>query len=73
MPGPDVSGWENMYATQFHPELDQHALAQRVMAYDGHGYYPSGEAAQTLAVLQGVNVGPSHSLLRNFARKYARD
>ncbi|MGO1715475.1 MAG: glutamine amidotransferase [Ancrocorticia populi] len=64
---------KNMYATQFHPELDQHALAQRVMAYDGHGYYPSGEAAQTLAVLQGVNVGPSHSLLRNFARKYARD
>lgn len=63
----------NMYATQFHPELDQNALAQRVLAYDGHGYYPDGAATQTLAVLQGVDVAPAHLLLRNFAKKYTQD
>ncbi|WP_441389894.1 glutamine amidotransferase [Ancrocorticia sp.] len=63
----------NMYATQFHPELDHDALAERLLAYDGHGYYPAGEAAVTIAGLVGADVAPAHTLLRNFALRYARD
>lgn len=60
----------NVYATQFHPELDIEVLTARVYAYLGHGYIDPEEAEDTLAELGGVDVGPAHEILAAFVRRY---
>lgn len=39
----------NVYATQFHPELDADGLEFRVRAYDGYGYFAAGEGDALIA------------------------
>lgn len=60
----------NVYATQFHPELDIEVLTARVYAYLGHGYIDPAEAEATLAELGAVNVDPAHEILAAFVRRY---
>ena len=60
----------NVYATQFHPELDIEVLTARVYAYLGHGYINPDEAEGTLAELGGVNVDPAHEIIAAFVRRY---
>lgn len=60
----------NVYATQFHPELDIEVLTARVYAYLGHGYIDPDEAEETLAELGGVDVDPAHHVLATFVERY---
>lgn len=60
----------NVYATQFHPELDIEVLTKRVYAYLDHGYIDPAEAEETLSELGGVDVNPAHEVLAAFVRKY---
>lgn len=62
----------NVYATQFHPELDIEVLRERVYAYLDHGYINPAEAEDTLAGLGAVNVSPAHEVLAAFVRRYRR-
>ncbi|MFC4553678.1 glutamine amidotransferase [Georgenia faecalis] len=63
---------ENLYGTQFHPELDLAALVQRMDIYRHAGYFPPEEYDEVLAEVQGVDVGAAGLILRNFVARYAR-
>lgn len=61
---------ENLYATQFHPELDEAGILDRMAAYDGFGYYPAGEVAEVAQTLINANIGPVHQILSRFIERY---
>lgn len=62
----------NVYATQFHPELDVHGLTLRIEAYRYAGYYDPAQMDALLATArQGVVVEPPR-LLQRFVELYAR-
>jgi len=64
---------ENMYATQFHPELDEAAIVARIHVYANHGYFPPETRDAVAHRVRGAPVGHAHLLLEAFARRYARD
>lgn len=59
---------KNVYATQFHPELDPEAFAFRLRVYEGRGYYAPGELDSIIATTVNVDLTVDDLLLRNFAR-----
>lgn len=62
----------NVYATQFHPELDPEAFAYRLRVYEGRGYYGPGELDGIIATTVNVDLSVDDLLLRNFARIHRR-
>lgn len=62
----------NVYATQFHPELDVDGVCTRIDAYKDHGYF-APEAADSLkkAARQRIVEYPM-AILGTFAQRYAR-
>ncbi|MGZ8802268.1 MAG: glutamine amidotransferase [Mycobacterium sp.] len=62
----------NVYATQFHPELDVDGICTRIDVYKNHGYF-APETAESLkdAARQRIVEYPM-SILRTFAQRYAR-
>lgn len=63
---------ENVYATQFHPELDVDGITTRIHAYAGHGYFAPGELSLTLDAVRRTPVEHTGRILRNFVERYAR-
>lgn len=63
---------ENLYATQFHPELDLDGLRTRVGAYRDYGYFEPEEADEILARAAAARVDAAHEILGAFVRRYAR-
>ena len=63
----------NLYATQFHPELDGDYLAHRLGFYSGHGYFADDELAELQARVRLDDVSDSWKLLANFVAVHARD
>lgn len=64
---------QNMYATQFHPELDEDAIVHRIRVYANHGYFPPETRDAVISSVRGAPVGHAHALLSAFVRRYARD
>lgn len=62
----------NLYATQFHPELDMQGLITRISVYRHAGYFPPDQAESVAAAVQGTNVHVPPRILRNFVSRYAR-
>jgi GMP synthase (glutamine-hydrolysing) len=62
----------NVYATQFHPELDVDGIVTRIHAYAGYGYFAADELETTLAAVRRVPVTVPSRMLRTFAERYAR-
>jgi len=62
----------NVYATQFHPELDVDGITTRIHAYAGHGYFAADELALTLAAVRRAVVSHPSGILRTFVERYAR-
>ncbi len=62
----------NVYATQFHPELDAHAICDRIDAYSAHGYYEPHERESLKAAARGASVTEPVRLLARFVELYAR-
>ncbi|RGE19592.1 glutamine amidotransferase [Leucobacter sp. wl10] len=60
----------NVYATQFHPELDTASFSSRVRAYAGHGYFDPGEVEAILARVEQADVRASHMVLGRFVEEY---
>ncbi|MGE0220539.1 glutamine amidotransferase [Mycolicibacterium sp.] len=62
----------NVYATQFHPELDVEGLCTRIDVYKNHGYF-APETADSLKddARQRVVIHPM-TILRTFAQRYAQ-
>lgn len=62
----------NVYATQFHPELDRTGIHTRIDVYSTYGYFDPSEAASLHEVSDRVEVVHPMTLLANFRSRYAR-
>lgn len=61
---------QNLYATQFHPELDRAGIITRVHVYQHAGYFPPHELDLLVAKLNGTRVTEPPRVLANFAARY---
>jgi GMP synthase (glutamine-hydrolysing) len=61
----------NLYATQFHPELDLPGLLTRVRVYQHAGYFPPAELDDLIARLLPSVVTEPGRMLANFVARYA--
>ncbi|MRX43016.1 glutamine amidotransferase [Agromyces kandeliae] len=62
----------NVYATQFHPELDLEGIQVRIRAYASYGYFAEGELELTLAAAARAVVSEPSRMLRTFVELHAR-
>jgi GMP synthase (glutamine-hydrolysing) len=60
----------NVYATQFHPELDVAGIITRVRVYQHAGYFEPAEMNDLIAVLSTAVVTEPGRILANFAQLY---
>ena len=63
---------QNLYATQFHPELDGPGIAQRIAVYRDYGYFPPEEAEAVRERCLAVEVTEPMRITRAFVERYAR-
>jgi GMP synthase (glutamine-hydrolysing) len=63
----------NVYATQFHPELDVPGLQNRVDVYKHYGYFGPEEAQGIKDAAAQSNVVHPPTIARRFVELYARD
>jgi GMP synthase (glutamine-hydrolysing) len=64
---------ENLYATQFHPELDLEGIVTRIGVYRDYGYFPPEAAGEVEARVRRGDVRHPRRVLEAFVRRYARD
>lgn len=62
----------NVYATQFHPELDLEGICTRIEVYKDAGYFDPGEAETLKEGSGAVEVRHPMTLLANFVRLHQR-
>ena len=62
----------NVYATQFHPELDLEGVCTRIDVYKNAGYFPPGEAETLKERSRAVQVEHPMTLLANFVAQHRR-
>ncbi|MCU1437862.1 MAG: Glutamine amidotransferase class-I [Naasia sp.] len=73
-PGCPVQGFRigaNVYATQFHPELDVAGIGTRIDVYRYAGYFAPEEAEDLKAIARASDVRHPPALLRRFVERYA--
>ena len=63
----------NVYATQFHPELDAAGMSTRVDVYKDAGYFHPSEAEEIKALAWRSKISHPPAILRTFVRRYGRD
>jgi GMP synthase (glutamine-hydrolysing) len=63
----------NVYATQFHPELDVPGIQTRVEIYKDAGYFPPETVTELQAALAQHDVTQPPTLVRRFVELYGRD
>jgi GMP synthase (glutamine-hydrolysing) len=61
----------NVYATQFHPELDVHGLCTRIEVYKHSGYFEPHEADSLKAMAREGNVFEPPKILQAFVERFA--
>jgi GMP synthase (glutamine-hydrolysing) len=61
----------NLYATQFHPELDQTGILTRVRVYREYGYFPADEVDALVERLTAALVTEPTKILTNFVTRYS--
>lgn len=62
----------NLYATQFHPELDVVGILTRVDVYRDAGYFPPETAEELMAAARSAVIPHPPRIVRNFVARYAR-
>lgn len=60
----------NIYATQFHPELDADGTALRIRVYKHHGYFKPEEADQLIADVMKETLSVPGMILERFVTRY---
>ena len=61
----------NLYATQFHPELDVDGIVTRIRIYQHYGYYEPHTMAEIIDHVCGAVVTAPPQILANFVARYA--
>jgi GMP synthase (glutamine-hydrolysing) len=61
---------ENIYAAQFHCELDAQGIAERVQYYKDHGYFDPNEAHSIIEKTKGVVTTEAGLILKRFIGRY---
>jgi GMP synthase (glutamine-hydrolysing) len=62
----------NIYATQFHPELDIEGITIRVNIYKHKGYFPPEDAEKVIEAAKKFTLPFPGKILKNFAQKYRK-
>jgi GMP synthase (glutamine-hydrolysing) len=62
----------NVYATQFHPELDAAGMCTRVDVYKHAGYFEPERADEIKALALRSHISHPPAILRTFVQRYAR-
>jgi GMP synthase (glutamine-hydrolysing) len=62
---------QNLYATQFHPELDVADIVTRIRIYQHHGYYPPETMHEIIDRVSRATVTWPPRILANFVARYA--
>ncbi len=62
---------QNLYATQFHPDLTTKGIVTRIHAYRDNGYFAPEAMDEVINRVSTADVSHSHRLLANFAARYA--
>ncbi len=60
----------NVYASQFHPELDNEGIALRINIYKHHGYFPPESAQDLIEKTSKQKVIHPMQVLKNFVKKF---
>ena len=60
----------NVYATQFHPELDVPGLVTRIHVYQHFGYFPPSELEALVARVSPAVITEPGRMLANFVARY---
>lgn len=60
----------NVYATQFHPELNAESLCARMDVYENYGYFDPRDAAEMKKQAHQANVVFPHRVLTRFVELY---
>jgi GMP synthase (glutamine-hydrolysing) len=63
----------NVYATQFHPELDAAGLCTRIDVYKHAGYFDPSEADELKAMARRSEISHPPAILRAFVRRHGQD
>lgn len=58
----------NIYATQFHPELDVYNLSQRLDAYKHHGYFSPEEIDDILNIAKAADLSRANNIIHKFCQ-----
>ena len=61
---------KNIYATQFHCELDAAGIAERIYYYKHHGYFDPNSAEALIAKTKDVVVEVPQMILKRFVDRY---
>ncbi len=64
---------QNIYATQFHPELDVNGIILRIRAYINHGYFDPNEAELLINSVKNERILYPQKILENFVTYYSRE
>ncbi len=59
----------NIYATQFHVELDAPGMTVRIQNYQNHGYFDPASAETLIAAVSKVEAKVPHRILRRFVER----
>jgi GMP synthase (glutamine-hydrolysing) len=63
---------DNVYATQFHPELDADGICTRIDVYKDYGYFAPETAESLKEAARERSIDHPPTMLRRFAKRYAR-
>lgn len=63
---------DNVYATQFHPELDADGMCTRIDAYKNHGYFAPDTAEALKVSARERDISHPSTILRRFVERYRR-
>lgn len=60
---------QNIYATQFHVELDAQGMTVRIQNYQNHGYFDPASAEALIQAVQQVEAKVPHQILKRFVAR----
>jgi len=62
----------NIYATQFHPEMDTEEIINRINVYKYAGYFPPEDAQRLIHAAEEENITVPQQIFNRFVQKYKK-